>query len=64
MYARSFVTSSSVRSLTFWSRVELEVLADLLRGRLADAVDVGQTDLEALLVREVDAGDTCQFCFS
>src|SRR5690606_5904133 len=37
----------------------LERLADLLRGRLADPVDVGEADLEPLAVREVDAGDTC-----
>jgi hypothetical protein len=41
-------------------RVELEHLADLLRGGLADPVDVGQPDLQALLVREVDACDSCQ----
>src|SRR5262245_4166339 len=33
------------------------VTADLLRGRAADAVDVGQPDLEPLLVGEVDSGD-------
>ena len=31
---------------------------DLARARLADAVDVGQPDLEPLLVREVDACDS------
>jgi hypothetical protein len=40
-------------------RAELELGCDLLRGRLADAVDVGQPDLEALLVREIDSGDAC-----
>ena len=44
----------------FLVRVELERLADLLRGRLSDPVDVGQPDLQTLLVREVDAGDSCQ----
>src|SRR5438067_3729241 len=33
---------------------------DLARRRLADAEDVGQPDLEPLLVREVDSRDTCQ----
>src|SRR6185503_7636637 len=33
--------------------------ADLVRGRLADAVDVGQPDLEPLLVGEIDSGDAC-----
>src|SRR6185503_11823445 len=40
--------------------IEAELRADLLRGRLADPVDVGQADLEPLLVGEVDAGDACQ----
>jgi hypothetical protein len=40
-------------------RAELELGCDLLRCRLADAVDVGQPDLEALLVREIDSGDAC-----
>ena len=36
---------------------EAERGCDLARRRLADAVDVGQPDLEPLLVRQVDAGD-------
>src|SRR5712692_681135 len=36
-----------------------ECSADLLRGRLADAVDVRQPDLEPLLVRQIDSCDTC-----
>jgi hypothetical protein len=40
-------------------RAEAELDGDLAGGRLADSVDVGQPDLEALLVREVDSGDTC-----
>src|SRR6266508_1601403 len=32
---------------------------DRARGRLANSVDVGQPDFEPLLVRKVDAGDTC-----
>jgi hypothetical protein len=40
-------------------RVELELADDLLRGRLADPVDVRQPDLEPLLRREVDSGDAC-----
>ena len=40
-------------------RVELELADDLLRGRLADTVDVRQPDLEPLLRREVDSGDAC-----
>jgi hypothetical protein len=39
-------------------RVEAELRGDLARGRLADPVDVGQPDLEALLIREVDSGDS------
>src|SRR5690349_21501035 len=38
-------------------RREPGVGADLLRGRTADPVDVGQADLEPLLVRKVDSGD-------
>jgi hypothetical protein len=40
-------------------RVETELARDLAGGRLTDAVDVGQPDLEPLLVREVDSGDAC-----
>src|SRR5579862_333688 len=39
-------------------RVQVERGENLARGRLADAVDVGEADLEPLLVRQVDAGDT------
>jgi hypothetical protein len=39
-------------------RVEAELGGDLARGRLADPVDVGQPDLEPLLVRKVDSGDS------
>ena len=38
---------------------EAECVADLLRRRLADPEDVGEPDLEPLLVRQVDACDTC-----
>jgi len=38
---------------------EASVGADLLRRRAADAVDVGQPDLEPLLIRKVDSGDAC-----
>jgi hypothetical protein len=38
---------------------EAEVLADLLRGRLADPVDVREAELEPLLIGEIDAGDAC-----
>src|SRR5581483_4328801 len=38
---------------------EAERGCDLARRGLADAVDVGQPDLEPLLVREVDSGDAC-----
>src|SRR5262249_40911176 len=40
--------------------IELERVADLLRGRLADPVDVREPDLETLLIREVDACDASQ----
>jgi hypothetical protein len=40
-------------------RAETELRGDLARRRLADSVDVGQPDLEALLVRKVDSGDAC-----
>ena len=40
-------------------RAEAELGCDLAGSRLADPVDVGQPDLEALLVREVDSGDAC-----
>src|SRR5438552_2097194 len=38
---------------------QAERRADLARPRLADAVDVGQPDLEALLIRQVHSGDAC-----
>jgi hypothetical protein len=40
-------------------RAEAELGCNLARRRLADPVDIGQPDLEALLVREVDSGDAC-----
>jgi hypothetical protein len=39
-------------------RVKAELGGDLPGRRLADPVDVGQPDLEALLVRKVDSGDS------
>ena len=39
-------------------RVNAGLCNDLLGGRVADAVNVGQTDLDALLAREVDAEKT------
>src|SRR3954471_1657895 len=39
---------------------EAELGERLLRRRETDAVDVREPDLEALLVREVHSGDTCQ----
>src|SRR5213078_1180951 len=41
-------------------RIEAEADRDLVCGRLSDAVDVGQPDLEPLLVGEVHSGDACQ----
>src|SRR5580765_6820513 len=41
-------------------RRETELPERLLRSREADAVDVGQPDLEPLLIRKVHSGDTCQ----
>src|SRR5438445_205131 len=41
-------------------RREAELGSDLARRRLADAVDVGQPDLEPLLVGQVDSGDARQ----
>jgi hypothetical protein len=38
-------------------RVEAELGGDLAGGRLTDPIDVGQPDLEPLLVRKVDSGD-------
>jgi hypothetical protein len=40
-------------------RREAELGKDFLRGRLADAVDVRQADLEPLLVRKIHSGDAC-----
>jgi hypothetical protein len=40
-------------------RVEPELRGDLVRGRLADPVDVRQPDLEPFLVGKVDSGDAC-----
>src|SRR6185437_8555194 len=42
-------------------RAEAELGGDLPRGRLADAVDVRQPDLEPLLIREIDSGDACHW---
>src|SRR3954454_23595043 len=41
-------------------RRKAELGERLLRRREADAVDVGEPDLEPLLVRKVHSGDTCQ----
>src|SRR3954468_12776565 len=41
--------------------VEAELRGALARGRLADPVDVRQPDLEPLLIRKVDSGDTCHW---
>src|SRR5262249_16539501 len=38
--------------------VDAELVQHLLRRRLADAEDVGEADLDALLARDVDACDT------
>ena len=40
----------------------LRVVADLLRDRAADAVDVRERDLEPLLAGDVDTGDTSHVC--
>src|SRR5205823_862613 len=40
-------------------RVYAGLGADLVRGAAADPVDVGECDLHTLLVRQVDARDTC-----
>src|SRR5262245_46387514 len=40
-------------------RIEAELGGDLASGRLTDPVDVRQTDLEPLLIGEVDSGDAC-----
>jgi hypothetical protein len=40
--------------------IEPEVARNLLRGRLADPVDVRQPDLEPLLIGEIHSGDACQ----
>src|SRR4051794_5581268 len=39
---------------------QAELGCDLARRRITDAVDVGQPDLEPLLIREIDSGDACQ----
>jgi hypothetical protein len=41
-------------------RIEAERGCDPARRRLADPVDVGQPDLEPLLIGEIDSGDACQ----
>ena len=45
-------------------RVDVSLRADLRRGGAADAVNVGQTDLDALLARKVDTIDTGQLSIS
>lgn len=52
--------SSSVRSLTARIHVNVALDANLRRSGAADAVNVGQTDLNALLTREVDTINTGQ----
>src|SRR5690606_34285200 len=39
------------------ARVDVDLVADELRGRAADAEDVGERDLQPLLAGDVDAGD-------
>ena len=39
--------------------IEAERGSDLARRRLADPVDVRQPDLEPLLIRKIDSGDSC-----
>ena len=39
---------------------QTELGSDLARRRLTDSVDVGEPDLEPLLIREIDSGDACQ----
>src|SRR4051812_24056614 len=40
-------------------RVDVRLLEDLLAGAQPDPVDVREGDLDALLARDVDAGDSC-----
>ena len=39
--------------------VDVRLLQDLLAGGQPDPVDIGERDLDALLTRDIDAGDTC-----
>ena len=41
-------------------RIDVRLRADLAGGGAADAVNVGQTDLDALLAREIDTANTGQ----
>ena len=45
-------------------RVDAGFREDLFGGREADAVDIGQTDLDALVAREVDTNKTSHIPFS
>jgi hypothetical protein len=42
--------------------IELELVGDLLGGRLTDPEDVGERDLQPLLAGDVYAGDSCHVC--
>src|SRR5262249_34688982 len=42
-------------------RIDSRRLAELLRGRLADSVNVGQRDFDALRPRKVNTSETCHF---
>ena len=59
MTSRSRLTWSSVRSRTRVSGLMLVCFRIFWLERQPDPVDVGKGDLDALLARDVDAGDTC-----
>ena len=59
-WLRSLPVSSSVRFLTRMSPDDAGRLQDLARGRPTDAVDVGQRDLDPLVVRQINSCNTCQ----
>ena len=56
--SRSFFSSSLERSLTRTFGSTPGLREQLLRGRKTDAEDVGEGDLDALLARQIDAGNT------
>ena len=62
MMFRMRTASSSVRSFTFVFEIDAGFLTDLGRPALADSINVGQTDLNPFVQRQIHSCDSSQ-CF-